>query len=72
MRRVEEVRAEVAVEQQHRHRAPRAPAARAISRNAYVRIPHTNSGMRIHVMPGARMFMIVVMKLTAPASDESR
>ena len=28
-----------------------------------------NTGMRINVIPGARMLMIVVMKLTAPASD---
>ena len=34
-------------------------------------IAHTNSGMRIHVIPRVRMFTIVTMKLIAPASDDS-
>ena len=30
----------------------------------------TKNGSRIHVMPGARNWMIVAMKLTAPSSDD--
>ena len=51
LRRDEEVRAGLAVEQQQRQPAPRAPAARATSRTAYVSIDQTKSGIRIHVMP---------------------
>ena len=40
------------------------------SSSAYVSIAQTKSGMRIHVMPRARMLWIVTMKLIAPASDE--
>ena len=42
------------------------------SRIAYVSIAQTKSGMRIHVMPGARMLWIVTMKLIAPRSDDER
>jgi len=31
---------------------------------------HTKNGNRIHVMPGARSWMMVAMKFTAPNSDE--
>jgi len=31
---------------------------------------HTKNGRRIHVIPGARSWMIVLMKLTEPSSDE--
>ena len=41
------------------------------SRIAYVSIAQTKSGIRIQVMPGARMLWIVTMKLIAPSSDES-
>src|SRR3954447_2948865 len=40
-------------------------------RTAYVSIAQTKSGIRIHVMPGARMLWIVTMKLIAPSSEES-
>ena len=40
-------------------------------RIAYVSIAQTKSGIRIQVMPGARMLWIVTMKLIAPRSDES-
>ena len=30
----------------------------------------TKNGIRIQVMPGARNWMMVAMKLTAPSSDE--
>ena len=31
---------------------------------------HTKNGNRIQVMPGARNWMMVAMKFTAPSSDE--
>ena len=42
----------------------------ATSRIAYVSIAQTKSGMRIQVMPRARMLWIVTMRLIAPTSDE--
>ena len=39
------------------------------SRNCTTNDIHVNIGMRIRFMPGARMLMIVVMKLNAAASD---
>ena len=51
---------------------PAESAGSARSRRiAYVSIPQTKSGMRIHVMPGARMLWIVTMKLIAPSSEDS-
>ena len=41
------------------------------SRNCTTNAIQVNIGMRISVMPGARMLMIVVMKLNAAASDET-
>ena len=38
-------------------------------RNATTSIIHTNTGMRIIVMPGARMLRIVTRKLTAVATE---
>ncbi len=38
-------------------------------RKLTIRIIQTNTGMRMRVMPGARMFRIVTMKFTAEASD---
>ena len=38
-------------------------------RNAITRIIHTNTGMRIIVMPGARMLRMVTRKLTAVATE---
>ncbi len=40
-----------------------------MSRAAYTSIDQTKSGMRIHVIPGARMLWIVATKLIAPASE---
>ena len=40
-------------------------------RNCVTNAVHVNIGMRIKCMPGARMLMIVVMKLNAAASDET-
>ena len=39
------------------------------SRNDVTSDIQMNTGIRMKVMPGARMLMIVTMKLTAPASD---
>ena len=36
----------------------------------YVRMLQQKSGMRVHVMPGARMLWIVTMKLIAPTAEE--
>ena len=36
-----------------------------------IKVFHTNNGIRNMVMPGARMQMIVVMKLTAPRMEPS-
>ena len=38
-------------------------------RNATTSIIHTNTGMRISVMPGARMLSVVTMKFTAVATE---
>src|SRR3989304_7918638 len=38
--------------------------------NEVVSIDQPNSGMRVIVMPGVRMFKIVTMKLTAPSNDD--
>ncbi len=40
-----------------------------ISRNITTNDIHVKIGMRIRVIPGARMLMIVVMKLNAAASE---
>ena len=40
-----------------------------ISRNCTTNDIQVNTGMRMSVMPGARMLMIVVMKLNAAASE---
>ena len=40
------------------------------NRNAVTNCAQTKNGRRIQVMPGARNWMIVAMKFTAPSSDE--
>ena len=40
------------------------------SRNWVTKLIHTKSGMRISVMPGARMLMMVTMKLNPASIDE--
>ena len=40
------------------------------SRNAVTNCAQTKNGRRIQVMPGARSWMMVAMKFTAPSSDE--
>ena len=39
-------------------------------RNEVTNCAHTKNGNRIHVSPGARNWMIVARKFTAPSSDE--
>jgi hypothetical protein len=41
------------------------------SNQAVIQTAHTNNGVRLAVIPGARMFVIVTMKLTAPNIDET-
>ena len=41
------------------------------SRNCTMNAIHVKIGMRMKCMPGARMLMMVVMKLNAAASDET-
>ncbi len=50
--------------------APASTGIASSSRIAVMNSPHTNSGMRCMVMPGARILMMVVMKLIAPRIDE--
>ena len=40
-------------------------------RNCTTRVIHTNTGIRIMVMPGARMLRIVTMKLMAAITDDT-
>ena len=39
------------------------------SRNCDTRLIHTKIGMRMRLMPGARMLIAVTIRLTAPVSD---
>ncbi len=39
------------------------------NRNWVTRVIQVNTGIRMSVMPGARMLRTVVMRLTAPASE---
>ena len=50
--------------------APESTGSASSSRIAVMKSAHTVSGSRKNVMPGARMLMIVVMKLTDVSSDE--
>lgn len=50
--------------------APASTGSDSNSRKAVINTAHTNSGTRCALIPGARMFMIVTMKLIAPKIDE--
>ena len=52
-------------------RAPESTGSASSSRIAVMKSAQTVSGSRKKVMPGARMLMIVVMKLTDVSSEES-
>jgi hypothetical protein len=41
------------------------------NRNAVMYTAHTNKGVRLAVIPGARIFVIVTMKLIAPKIEET-
>jgi hypothetical protein len=41
------------------------------SKNAVMKTAQTNSGVRLALIPGARMFVIVTIKLIAPSIDET-
>ena len=51
--------------------APASTGITAISRYAVMSQVQTNIGIRISVMPGARMFRIVVMMLIEPMIDDA-
>lgn len=40
------------------------------NKKAVIKTDHTKSGVRFAVMPGARIFKIVTIKLTAPRIEE--
>jgi hypothetical protein len=40
-------------------------------RNAVIYTAQTNNGVRFALIPGARIFVIVTIKLTAPKIDET-
>jgi hypothetical protein len=41
------------------------------SKNAVIKTAHTNKGVLLAVIPGARMFVMVTMKFMAPKIDET-
>ena len=41
------------------------------SKRDVINVIQTKTGMRIIVMPGARMLMMVTMKFSAPATDDA-
>ena len=50
--------------------APASTGITAMSRKAVISQVHTNSGIFIRVMPGARRLRIVAMMLIAPITEE--
>ncbi len=50
--------------------APASTGMASRSKNAVTRMAQQNSGILCMVMPGARMFRMVAMKLMAPSSEE--
>ena len=50
---------------------PLAPGMASSTRDAVIKIDHTNSGSLNKVMPGARMLKMVAMKLIAPRIEEA-
>src|SRR4051812_19871563 len=51
--------------------APASTGSDSSSRKAVTSMAQANSGILCSVMPGARMFMMVVMKLIAPRIDDA-
>ena len=75
--RVEERHAELALDEERARARPPSAVVAIISSGAVANCPHTKSGMRVNVMPGARIFKIVTRKLMpvmrrADADQEDR
>jgi hypothetical protein len=51
--------------------APASTGKERRSRNAVIRILHTNSGIMYKGIPGARMLKMVTIKLMAPRMEET-
>ena len=51
--------------------APASTGSASRSRKAVIKTDHGNNGIRNIVMPGARMLMIVAMKLIEPMIDDA-
>ena len=51
--------------------APASTGKESKSSQAVIQTAQTNKGVRLAVIPGARMFVIVTIKLTAPKIDET-
>ena len=51
--------------------APAKTGSESRSKNAVTKIDQENNGILCSVMPGARMFRMVVMKLMAPRIEEA-
>ena len=51
--------------------APASTGSESKSKNAVIKTDQTNKGVLWKYIPGARMFITVVMKLTAPAIDDT-
>ncbi len=51
--------------------APASTGSASSSRKAVISTDHANSGMRNIVMPGARILMIVAMKLIEPRIEDA-
>ena len=51
--------------------APARTGMTATSKNAVINHVHTNSGIFMYVMPGARIFITVAMMLIEPMMDDT-
>jgi hypothetical protein len=51
--------------------APASTGKESSSKKAVMKTAHTNSGVRFAVIPGARIFVTVTMKLIAPKIEET-
>jgi hypothetical protein len=50
--------------------APAKTGSDSSNKNAVINTAQTNNGVRVAFIPGARMFVIVTIKLIAPKIDE--
>jgi hypothetical protein len=51
--------------------APAKTGSESKSKKAVIYTAHTNNGVLLAVIPGARIFVIVTIKLTAPKIEET-